>query len=218
MVSSSNGSVGRPQLPLRQSYVPAVLDLLLAGARALQRNGLIESSMSENRISALLDQHMRAARIASNSSDILSWFMRTVVPDDSIRSLGLVEPDFLFTWGPYPSRDDPSLFVEAKRLRGAYPYLATEYVDQGVMRFVKGSYGSGHDYGIMMGYVVLRPISRAISRVGAAMDNRKSLSQQRLAFASNNSLCPDPHTHRSSHLQQGTSQIITLVHIFVDFS
>ena len=218
MVSSSNGSVGRPQLPLRQSYVPAVLDLLLAGARDLQTNGLVESSMSENRISALLDQHMRAARMASNSSDILSWFMRTVVPDGSIRSLGLVEPDFLFTWGPYPSRDDPSLFVEAKRLRGASPYLATEYVDKGVMRFVKGSYGSGHDYGIMMGYVVLEPISRAISRVRAAMDNRKSLTQQRLAFASNNSFCPDPHTHRSSHLQQGTSQIITLVHIFVDFS
>ena len=207
-----------PPLPLRQSYVPAVLDLLLAGARDLQTKGLIESSMSENRISALLNQHMRAARMASNSSDILSWFMRTVVPDDSIRPLGLVEPDFLFTWGPYPSRDDPSLFVEAKRLRGTHPYLATEYVDKGVMRFVKGSYGSGHDHGIMMGYVVLGPISRAISRVGVAMDNRKGVTQQRLAFAYNNSLCPDPHTHRSSHMQQGTSQIITLVHIFVDFS
>ena len=218
MVSLSNVSVGQPQLPLRQSYVPAVLDLLLAGARDLQTNGLIESSMSEDQISALLNQHIRAARMASDSSDILSWFMRTTVPDDSIPSLGLVEPDFLFTWGPYPSRDDPSLFVEAKRLRGSYPYLATQYVDKGVMRFVKGSYGSGHDYGIMMGYVVLGPVSGAISRVGVAMDNRKNLTQQRLAFASNNSLCPDPYTHRSSHLQQGTSQIITLVHIFADFS
>ena len=69
-----------------------------------------------------------------------------------------------------------------------------------------------------MGYVLLGPISKAISRLGLAMDNRKSLTQQRLAFASNNSLCPDPHTHRSSHLQHGTSRIITLVHIFADFS
>ena len=218
MVSSSNGSVGRPPLPLRQSYVPAVLDLLLAGARDLQTKGLIQSSMSENRISALLNRHMRVARMASNSSDILSWFMRTVIPDDSVQSLDSVEPDFLFTWGPYPSRDDPSLLVEAKRLRGAYPYLATEYVDKGVMRFVKGNYGRGHDYGIMIGYVVLGPISGAISRVQVAMNSRTSRTQQRSAFASNNSHCADPYTHQSSHLQQGTSQIITLVHIFVDFS
>ena len=127
--------------PCGNPTFPQFWTFLLAGARDLQTKGLIESSMSENRISALLNQHMRAARMASNSSDILSWFMRTVVPDDSVPSLGLVEPDFLFTWGPYPSRDDPSLFVEAKRLRGAYPYLATEYVDKGVMRFVNGSYG-----------------------------------------------------------------------------
>ena len=217
MGSASNGSLGRPPLPLRELYAPAVLDLLLAGARDLQSNGLIESSMSENRISTLLDRQMRAARIASNTSDILSWFLRTLIPKDPERSLGLVEPDFLFTWGPYPSREDPSLLVEAKRLRGSAPYLAGDYVDKGVMRFVKGSYGRGHDYGIMIGYVVVAPIARAISRVRVAMDSREDRTQQRLAFAPNNSLCTDPHTHHSSHLQQGTSQTITLVHIFVDF-
>ena len=125
--------------------------------------------MSEDMISALLNQHMRAARMANNVSDILSWFMRTSIPADPEGISDFGEPDFLFTWGPYPSRDDPSLFVEAKRLRGAGPSLAGNYVDKGVMRFVEGSYGRGHDFGIMMGYVVVAPKSSAIGRVSVAM-------------------------------------------------
>ena len=216
--STSNGSLGRPALPLRELYVPAVLEILLVGASALQTSGLVDPSMFENRISALLHHHMRSARIASNSSDILSWFVRTLIPNESERPTDLVEPDFLFTWGPYPSREDPSLVVEAKRLRGTRESLAGDYVDEGVMRFVDGSYGKGHEYGIMIGYVQVEPVSRAISSVETAMNHRKDETQQLSGFAPDNSLCTYPDTHHSSHLQQVTTQQFTLVHVFVDFS
>ena len=216
--STSNGSLGRPSLPLRELYVPAVLEILLVGASALQAGRFVDPSMFENRISALLDQHMRAARFASNSSDILSWFMRASIPNESERPPDLVEPDFIFTWGTYPSREDPSLLVEAKRLRGAGDTLAGDYVDEGVMRFVEGSYGKEHEYGIMMGYVQVASVSGAVSSVNTAMDNRKDRTRQLSEFVPDNSLCTYPDTHHSSHLQQVTSQPITLVHVFVDFS
>ncbi len=218
MDKPENGSLGRPPLPLRELYVPAVLELLLIGACDLQAKGIIHSSMSENQISAFLDQHIHAARMASNTSDILSWFMRPLIPEDAGSSPDLVEPDFLFTWGPYPSREDPSLVVEAKRLRGTGPSLAGNYVDEGVMRFVEGSYGRGHEYGIMMGYVMVAPKSSTISRVGVAMNRRKGKTQQLLGFLPNNSIYVYPDTHHSTHLQQVTTQPITLVHIFIDFS
>ena len=205
-------------MPLRELYVTAVLDMLVDGVCDLQAKGLINSSMSENMISALIDQRMHAARIADNSSDIINWVMQPSIPKDPERSLDQVEPDFLFTWGLYPSREDPSLMVEAKRLRGAGPSLAGDYVDEGVMRFVEGSYGRGHDYGIMMGYVLVAPVPIAISRVSAAMDQRGCRTQQLSAFARNGSLCTYPDTHHSCHLQKATTQPITLVHIFVDFS
>ena len=218
MDSPSNGSLGRPTLPLRELYVPAVLELLLVGASDLQATRLVSPSMSENRISALLDQRMRATRMAGNSSDILSWFMRTLIPEDLEQPPELVEPDFLFTWGPYPSREDPCLYVEAKRLRGAGSSLAGDYVDEGVLRFVDGSYGRGHDYGIMVGYVVVAPVSGAVSSVKTAMDHRKSQTRQLSGFAPDNSFCAYPATNHSSHWQQVASQTITLVHIFIDFS
>ena len=216
--SWSRGSLGQPTLPLRQLYVPAVLELLSIGACHLQARGLVDSSMSENRISALLDEHMRAARITTDTSDILSWFMRPLIPTISGPSPSLVEPDFLFVWGPYPSREDPSLVVEAKRLRGSGPSLAGDYVDEGVMRFADGSYGQGHDYGVMMGYVIAAPLAGAISSVGAAMSVRKNATQQLERLAPNTSLCVDPSTHHSTHLQKGSARSITLVHIFIDFS
>ena len=218
MCSASDSSLGQPSLPLRESYVPAVLEVLVGGARSLQAKGLVQSSMSENRVSALLDQHMRANRMANGGSDIVSWFMRSVIPTDSGGSLHLVEPDFLFTWGTYPSREDPSLTVEAKRLQGTGQSLAGDYVDEGVIRFVQGSYGRGHDYGIMMGYVLVAPKANAISSVGVAMDSRKYQTQQCSQFALKNSLCLYPDVHHSVHLQQETVELITLVHIFLDFS
>ena len=218
MANASNGSLGQPTLPLRELYVPAVLELLLIGACDLQAEGLVHPSMSEDMISALLNKHMLATRMSNNASDILSWFMRTTIPTDLEGTSGFAEPDFLFTWGPYPSREDPSLFVEAKRLRGVGPSLAGDYVDKGVMRFVKGSYGRGHDYGIMMGYVVVAPKSSAISRVSVAMNGRRGKVQQLSGFVPNSSFCAYPDTHHSTHLQQVTTQPITLVHIFIDFS
>ena len=218
MANASNGSLGQPTLPLRELYVPAVLELLLIGACDLQAEGLVHSSMSEDMISALLNKHMLATRMSNNASDILSWFMRTTIPTDLEGTSDFAEPDFLFTWGPYPSREDPSLFVEAKRLRGVGPSLAGDYVDKGVMRFVKGSYGRGHDYGIMMGYVVVAPKSSAISRVSVAMNGRRGKVQQLSGFVPNSSFCAYPDTHHSTHLQQLTTQPITLVHIFIDFS
>ncbi len=216
--NASSGSLGQPTLPLRELYIPAVLELLLDGAIALQARGLVQPSMSENRVSAFLDQQMRAIRLAGKGSDILSWFMRTLIPEKSEQPPDLVEPDFLFTWGPYPSREDPSLFVEAKRLRGAGASLAGDYVDEGVLRFVEGSYGRGHDYGIMMGYVVVAAKSDAISSVSLAMNGRKGKTQQLSKFVPDNSLCAYPDTHHSTHLQHVTKQHMTLVHIFIDFA
>ena len=197
---------------------PAVLELLLIGARDLQAEGLVGSSVSEDTISGLLDARMRAARMSNRASDIVSWFMRSSIPTDPEGTSDFAEPDFFFTWGPYPSREDPSLFVEAKRLRGVGRSLAGDYVDKGVMRFVEGSYGRGHDYGIMVGYVVVAPKSSAIAKVSVAMCRRKDKVQLSSGFVPNNSLCAYPDTHHSTHQQQVTTQPITLVHIFVDFS
>ena len=86
------------------------------------------------------------------------------------------------------------------------------------MDFVVGKYGRGHNYGIMLGYVLVGPLITAVARVSQAMKKRKVQTAECAAFAPNNSLCPHPYTHHSTHLQQGAAAPITLIHVFLDFS
>ena len=85
------------------------------------------------------------------------------------------------------------------------------------MRFVAARYGRGHDYGIMIGYVVVPPVSGAVPRVGEAMDKRKEKTREQTCFTRNDILCSHPNTHISSHMQEGTNSCINLVHVFLDF-
>src|SRR5206468_2818537 len=99
---------------------------------------------------------------------------------------------------------DLGLYAEAKRLFGTGPSLASKYVEQGVLDFVEARYGRSHNYGIMVGYVLTPPLKKAVSSVKRAMSERKIKTSESSAFSPDNSLCPHPYTHHSSHLQKGT--------------
>ncbi|NUO84037.1 hypothetical protein HUU05_28515, partial [candidate division KSB1 bacterium] len=96
--------------------------------------------------------------------------------------------------------------------------LAGKYVDEGVMDFVEGKYGRGHNYGIMLGYLVVAPLDKAVAKVISAMNARKATTFEKSPCQPDVALCFHPHTHRSSHLQREINNVITLVHVFLDFS
>ena len=108
--------------------------------------------------------------------------------------------------------------VEAKRVNGKGPSLAGDYVRKGVLRFVNGKYGSGHDYGIVIAYVAVPPVSNAVDKVRVTMNKLKPLTNQLSEFVAATELCKHPFTHKSKHSQQGSPIPITLVHLFIDFS
>lgn len=217
MSSVDGGVVGRPELPIKPGIVRTVLDLIVAGAKGLCVKKVVTPSMHEDRISEQLDQEMRAAH-RGTASDIVNWAMRPDIPTSHKATIQIGEADFTFYWDQIPRDPDRYLAVEAKKLRGKYSSLASEYVNEGVLRFVNGKYGRGHDHGIMMGYIVVAPLSNAISSIETAMDKRKVKTRECLKFSPNSSLCTHPHTYHSSHLQDRATVPMTLIHIFLDFS
>jgi hypothetical protein len=90
----------------------------------------------------------------------------------------------------------------------AYAYLYTASLTQPM----------GHDYGIMMGYVVLAPLISAVASVETAMKKRQGGTRQCSGLAPNNSLSSHPHTRHSSHIQNGATIPMTLVHLFLDLA
>lgn len=107
---------------------------------------------------------------------------------------------------------------ECKRLnvqtKTGMRYLAPEYVDDGVVRFVRGQYSESLPFGCMLGYVIDGDVAAADKRVRASLRSKKSatgmfkcpaaLSAERVYIQF------ETHHHRSS-----SGACIELRHILV---
>ncbi len=212
-----SASYGNPQLQIKQLYILAALDFIVEGAIKLQTKKVITAKTFENHITYYLCSEMEQIQM-TRKSDIIWWDPLVDTQNDPDDPLSRGEIDIKFRWAEYPSDNDRYLAVEAKRLFGKGSSRADDYVEKGVMDFVNAKYGRGHNYGIMLGYVLVGPLNTAIVRVKQAMEGRKVQTAEHSTFTPDCSLCPHPHTHHSIHLQQGTATLITLVHVFLDFS
>lgn len=212
----SSAPIGTPRLPIEVGFVRAVLDLLVSAAKRLRCTQTVNANMHEDKISLGLDREMEKLHRGSQS-DIVTWSMRSVRSFPG-KSGGTFEVDFAFHANILPRDQRVYLSVEAKRLRGKCRSLAGAYVRKGVLRFVSGKYSLGHDHAVMLGYIVVAPIDRAVARVKRAMDERAADSCQLAPFTAADDLCAHPFTYSSEHEQRVTLQAFRLVHLFVDLS
>ena len=217
MANISMRYLGIPRFPIPQLYIRSALAILLAGWTKLRAKKLVTPNLAEDNITAYLSNEMRNAQ-REGVSDIINWDPQVGTQSNPENPLEMLKIDIKFRWDDYPNDNDRYLAAEAKKLRGKGRSLAGEYVEEGVMRFVTARYGRGHDYGIMMGYVVVPSISDAISRVKQAMEKRKFNTQECSSLSLNNTLCLHPFTYCTQHVQDGAKIPITLVHLFLDLS
>lgn len=68
--------------------------------------------------------------------------------------------------------------IEAKRLRVSYPFdrleiYATEYVDDGMMRFITGQYAPHMNIGAMLGYVFDGNVAEARDNISKTIEKRR---------------------------------------------
>ena len=217
-MASDNGKyLGTPHFPIPQLYVRSALAILVAGWARLRPKGLVTPDLAEDNITAYLSDEMKNVQ-REGISDIINWDPQVGTQSNPQNPLEVLKIDIKFRWDQYPNDNDRYLAVEAKKLRGKGHSLAGDYVEEGVMRFVAARYGWGHDYGIMIGYVIVPTVSSAVLRVGEAMKKRKIKTGECSALSPSSYLCPHPFTYHSGHLQNGTGVKMTLVHIFMEFS
>lgn len=205
---------GVPGLPIPIVYLKATLALIAQAGKNLQKRNIVTPDMDENPITYLLEDEMRSAQ-QNGLSDMLIINVRANMPFDPSNPLIRCEIDIKFQWSEYPSNPEKYLAVEAKKLYGCGRSLAGDYVDDGVMDFINGKYASGHNYGIMLGYIVASPIDKAVGSVKIAMNKRRAITKEQSSFALNDSLCLHPHTHHSTHLPISGAPVITLIHVFL---
>jgi len=203
---------GIPSFPIPNAYLKAALHLLVLGSSQLQCNNAINQNTREDDITLVLVGEIQ--KYQENYKIRADSFSVNLI--HSITGIKYSKIDIRFTWDNY--NPNSYLATEAKRLFGEGNSLAGEYVDEGVMDFIEGRYGMGHNRAIMLGYILLKPIDNAISSVKKAMGNRKEKTNEISPIDKVQGCFNYSQMYRSTHTQKVTGGKIILYHMFVDLA
>ena len=208
------GSVGSPSFSIPRAYLMASLDLLISGTERIKKEYTFHPDTYEDDITRKLVAKMHAEQDETGKHIIrVDIFSGTL--SDSTSPYKLSEIDIRFTWNNF--NPNSYLAVQAKRLYGTGPTLAGPYVEEGVMDFINGKYSSEHKYGIMLGYVLSKPIEKATLAVKDALQKRKIMTNETFSFKVDR-LIDYPLIYKSGHVQKNNGMTINIFHIFVDLA
>lgn len=207
--------IGTPSewVNLIDSLVPNILDLVISTWKKMPPS---PSDALEDPTTEELCKCLRQNRDSSNLPfriDIQMVELDPVVGQNQGRM------DIAFS--PMVPSEDIYFCLECKRLNAVYPkYVrtyATEYVTQGMMRFVRGQYSSAVRHGGMLGYVLDGNVNKAIQKVTHAIQSRyKDLKMKPPGDIKRSSLRPkNPEVRETHHTRQHNNAPFQIHHIFV---
>ena len=214
--------VGSPSFSIPDGYLKVALNLLNMGVGCLKQRNFVKHvcKSQENRKTKTLENTITIELVGEMQKEQENYNIRA-----DVFSCNLVHPitnikysqiDIRFTWDNYSPM--AYLAVEAKLLFGKGDSLAGKYVEEGVMDFVNGKYSFGHSHGIMVGYILLKPIDNAISDVEKALKKRRTKTNEISPIDKVQGCFNYSQMYNSTHTQKVTDGKIILYHMFVDLA
>ena len=205
-----NVPYGSPAFSLSDDQIATALDIVCRGACAARSD--VTRGMLEVPITNIVRKAMKRVKRDLGLTN-LQVMGEHEIDDMATRApnvLGRIDIvlQFLHQFG----NEDAYLAVECKRVRPGDPVLNGRYVSKGVHRFVTGQYSGGHEWGVMLGYVLALPCRDVIDYVDAKICK---------VYGQMAALCHEAgHPHAlailSGPLLQGVNHHIRLKHVFVD--
>ncbi len=161
-------AVGDPSLwsdLVPDKFMPQIIALVLDGWGAFDKPARNEREVP---ITRMFCRHLCARKNASRDLPFTIWH-ESELGDAAGRQVGRIDLRFCHGY-----REDVYFAFECKRLNvvgnsGSRHSLATEYVQEGMLRYLEGKYAGGLDKGGMLGYVMDGDVSSAIGAVGRSI-------------------------------------------------
>jgi hypothetical protein len=169
------GSVGKPLLIQRKDIIATVLEIIQGAWIHVCKRGDVTSNCDEPTIAGALYREMwnekerrgilGPPRIENESAERKS--------ESSLKPDGFIDLKMIYEWGK-----QDYFGIECKRVSsvktGKDKNLATEYVTNGIMRFSKGIYSSGHDFAAMLGFVIDKKVNDCVTRICKRIHDRST--------------------------------------------
>ena len=198
--------------------VSTILDILAKAWPHVVASGKVTHESKEDDITDVLRWEMDTEKLRRNPVPRMR-FERESQSDrpDKDRDYGYIDVYVIYSF------DQREYFaVECKRVAAADKTLAWRYVNQGVIdRFVEGKYSLDHPYAAMVGYVCVGDCGEVAGQIGEYLCE---YNRQRTAMSNEWLWRPEERFGKLSslfstkHTRTGTTNEITLLHLFVAFS
>jgi hypothetical protein len=180
-------SVGTTPALLRfPTLIRAILELVHRGwITALANDPTLTASQNERFMNGSLARGMNAARPALGIDNI--WVIETP-GERSHPALAIPDraPDVVLVIAQFGAEQAPHAIIECKRLDPdeSPKQLRSEYVREGINRFVGQQYGRAHDIGFMAGYVLRGNEAAALNDLNECLDGIGRSSERLVQDAS----------------------------------
>lgn len=213
------GSVGQSsQFIKRRDIIATVLEIIRSAWDHVCKHPDINPNSNEPTIAGALYHEMWEERDRRR----IDGPPRIVNESATRKSKGSFKPDgFIDFQMIYGWEQEDYFGIECKRvsstMKGSDGRLATEYVKNGIMRFVNGIYSPKHDFAAMLGFVIDEQIEKCIDRIKKQLEKRQQDTCLEQDWMEENNFGAQPYLYHSCHRQPDHDNCITLLHLFVAF-
>jgi hypothetical protein len=209
--------LGQPISIFRQDIIVTVLQLIREAWVQLSKKGDILVTWDEDTIAGALHNEMWEVKkcFGINSPPRIENESASRKSNKSLKPDGFIDFKMIYAWGT----EDDYFGIECKRLssstQGKDKSLATNYVNEGVMRFVTGTYCRDHDYAAMIGFVIDGKLTDCVDRVRQRLSKyrQKICMVEDWVIEDNFGLQDD--LYRTIHHQHGRNSPFRLLHLFL---
>jgi hypothetical protein len=203
---------GQPAFALSADQIATVLDLVCRGSQEAQRD--ITPGMLEVPTTIVVRKAMRRVKKTLELTNL------EIRGEHELENMATTDADilgriditlkFLHQFG----NEDAYVAIECKRVGASLTDLNSKYVSKGVDRFVTGQYGSGHEWGFMLGYVLALPVQDVVSAIDSRLEKTYGSTAKLTTEAA--------HTLSLAILEgaltQNSGHAIRIKHVFVDMT
>jgi hypothetical protein len=214
------GSVGKALLIQRKDIIATVLEIIQGAWIHVCKRGDVTSNCDEPTIAGALyhemwnEQERRGIsgppRIENESAERKS--------ESSLKPDGFIDFKMIYGWG-----EQDYFGIECKLVSGSsqgkYERLARDYVNEGIMRFVKGIYSHSHDFAAMLGFVVDGKTNNCVTKIQKLINKYNNEINLEENWIKEGSFGKHSHLYRTCHRQADhNNNLITILHLFVDLN
>lgn len=201
---------GSPAFALTEDQIATVIDLVCRGVE--EARPAITAGMLEVPATITIRKAMRRVKKTLSLTNLQirgeHELDNMATTDASILGRIDITLQFLHQFGD----EDAYVAIECKRVGAGLSGLNGSYVAEGVDRFVTGKYAAGHEWGFMLGYVLVAPATDVVDAINKRIEK---------AYGPGAKLTPQATHHLAAAILHGAltqlgGHTIQLKHILVD--